>query len=132
MSTPTLEIVYRAMKMSSNGLPLTGRSARMLGVRIGGSNADISVDSSGCVIPNTGGMSVAPDSPQNLPKHRLPQSLGGEGRDPVFQFSLSRLTANLQCRRDTVKHALLEPRHRCELAVYEQHLCDTQSQWSLV
>ncbi|PYS46280.1 MAG: hypothetical protein DMG13_30365 [Acidobacteria bacterium] len=29
-------------------------------------------------------MSVALDAAQNLPKPRLPRSLGAEGRDPVF------------------------------------------------
>ena len=38
-----VQIVFRAMKEDSNGKPLTGRSARTLGVRICGPRIDIPI-----------------------------------------------------------------------------------------
>lgn len=79
--------MFRAMKADRDGYPTTGRSSRTLGVRIDGPSRDILAVLDGTVSPGTGGMSVALDAPQNLPKHRLPRPLGGEGRDPVFKMS---------------------------------------------
>src|SRR5580658_6844767 len=76
---------FRAMKEDRDAYPITGSSSRTLGVRIDGPSRDILVAMDGTVSPRTGGMSVALDTAQNLPKHRLPKSLGGEGRDPVFK-----------------------------------------------
>ena len=50
--------VFRSMKMADDGLPVVGRSARMLGVRIDGEFIDIPV-TSGRVQAGSGGMSVA-------------------------------------------------------------------------
>ena len=47
------------------------------------------------VLAATGDMSVALDQAQNLPKPRLPKSLGGEGRDPVFQMFSDELSPTL-------------------------------------
>ena len=73
--------MFRAMKQDSDGYPLVGRSGRMLGVRVDGPFQDLPVAKDGTVAPKTGGMSVALEESHNLPKHRLPRSLGGEGRD---------------------------------------------------
>lgn len=73
--------MFRAMKAETDGLPKVGRSGRELGVRIDGPTRDLAVAQDGTVEPGTGGMSVALDAAQNLPKPRLPRSLGGEGRD---------------------------------------------------
>ena len=75
---------FRAMRAEPDGLPKVGRSSRELGVRIEGPIRDLPVGEDGMVEPETGGMSVALDAAQNLPKPRLPRSLGGEGRDSVF------------------------------------------------
>jgi hypothetical protein len=77
--------IFRAMKAEADGLPTAGRSGRAPGVRIGGPSRDITVEQDGTVQPRDGGMSVALDAALNLPKPRLPRSLGGEGRDPVFR-----------------------------------------------
>jgi hypothetical protein len=77
--------IFRAMKEDRDGYPLTGSSSRTLGVRIDGPSTDILVAPDGTVSPGVGGMSVALDAARNLPKHRLPKSRGGEGRDPVVR-----------------------------------------------
>jgi hypothetical protein len=51
--------LFRSMIEGNGGAPLTGPTARSLGVRPG---ADIPVGSSGRVAPRTGGMSVSPDA----------------------------------------------------------------------
>lgn len=68
--------MFRAMKTETDGFPKVGRSRRELGVRIDGPNPDLAVGQDGTVEPGTGGMSVALDSARNLPKPRLPRSLG--------------------------------------------------------
>jgi hypothetical protein len=83
-----------------DGYPTAGRSSRTLGVRIDGPSRDILAALDGTVSPGTGGMSVALDAAQNLPKHRLPTSFGGEGRDPVFTMSSAALGVSLSARID--------------------------------
>ncbi|WP_141698985.1 hypothetical protein [Candidatus Marithrix sp. Canyon 246] len=56
-------LLFRSMKISANSLPVVGATARTLGIREG---IDILVIS-GKVKPNTGGMSVSPPPPYNLP-----------------------------------------------------------------
>ncbi|MEX3970503.1 RHS repeat-associated core domain-containing protein [Paraburkholderia caribensis] len=73
----TGEDVYRAMKTGGDNLPIAEPTARGLGARPG---VDIPVDSNGMVHPDTGGISVAPESTANLPPHRPPESLGGRER----------------------------------------------------
>ena len=76
--------IFRAMKSEADGFPKVGRSSRELGVRVDGPTRDLVIGQDGTVEPAAGGMSVALDAARNLPKPRLPRSLGGEGRDPVF------------------------------------------------
>jgi hypothetical protein len=82
--------MFRAMKAEQDGLPKVGRSSRELGIRIDCPIREIPVGEDGIVEPETGSMSVALDAAQNLPKPRLPRSLGGEGRDPVFAMRKGR------------------------------------------
>jgi len=72
--------MFRAMKAEADGLPKVGRSSRELGVRIDGPIRDLPVGEDGMVEPETGGLSVALDAAQNLPKPRLPRSLGRRPR----------------------------------------------------
>ena len=119
------------MKPATDGLPQTGRGSRELGVRIDGPTRDLPVTPDGMVHPNTGGMSVALDTARNLPKPRLPKSLGGEGRDPVFTLvSSERLLNSLTLRTDRYPHALVEPASPCLLADYESNLAATRAHWS--
>jgi hypothetical protein len=124
--------MFRAMKQDPNGYPVIGRSGRTLGVRIEGPVRDIPVAEDGTVAPQTGGMSVALDVPQNLPKPRLPKSLGGEGRDSAFRMFVEALAPALLVRSDRYPHALVEPSARCALARYESDLVATCQHWSKV
>lgn len=129
---PGIEPMFRAMKESADGLPSVGRSSRELGVRVDGPHRDIPVAADGTVSPATGGMSVALDAATNLPKPRLPKSLGGEGRDPVFQMKGEAIPATLSVRPDRYPHACVEPRALCLLSAYESALAGTRGDWSKV
>jgi len=118
------------MKEEADGLPKAGRSARELGVRIDGPTRDIAVGPDGTVEPETGGMSVAVDAARNLPKPRLPRSLGGEGRDPVFTMFRAMVPPALLTRQDRYPHAFIEPARRCALCDFESDLAGTRSDWS--
>jgi hypothetical protein len=118
------------MKAEADGLPKVGRSARELGVRIDGPSRDLAVGQDGAVEPGTGGMSVALDAARNLPKPRLPRSLGGEGRDPVFTMCSATVPRALLLRQDRYPHAFVEPARRCALSDFESDLAGTRSDWS--
>ena len=122
--------IFRAMKAEADGLPTAGRSGRAPGVRIGGPSRDITVEQDGTVQPRDGGMSVALDAARNLSKPRLPKSLGGEGRDPVFSMVRGNILSTLLLRQDRYPHALVEPGRRCPLPVFESDLASTRSLWS--
>lgn len=123
------ETMYRAMKEGTDGFPMSGRSARTLGVRVGGPHSDIPVDSREMVQPNTGGMSVVLDDPRNLPFFRCPRSLGGGGRDPVFAMNTDQLPTSLLLRRDEPPHCLVEPRVCCRITAYEEAIESTRPLW---
>ena len=124
--------MFRAMKAEPDGLPRVGRSSRELGVRIDGPIRDLPVGEDGIVEPETGGMSIALDAAQNLPKPRLPKSLGGEGRDSVFAPRRAKLPESLILRVERYPHALVEPFRRCLLIEFESDLASTRSFWSKV
>ena len=121
--------MFRAMRLEIDGLPKLGRSARELGVRI---NVDLPVGADGSVEPGTGGMSVAVDDALNLPKHRRPRSLGGEGRDSVFGLQTRALPDDLALRVDQRPHAFVEPARRSALPRYEAALALTRSSWTRI
>jgi len=120
------------MREDADGYPVVGRSGRTLGVRIEGPTPDIPFAEDGSVAPATGGMSVALDLARNLPKPRLPKTLGGEGRDPVFRMSAETLPAALIVRPDRYPHGCVEPRSRCPLTQFESDLSGTRPWWSKV
>lgn len=118
-------MVYRAMREDTLGGPVVGPTARSLGVRSG---VDIPI-LAGQVQPATGGMSVAPDRPENLHPLRRPAAYGGSGKDPVWCLSLDVLGGDLQFRQDTPTHGLIEPARGMSLADYEQALAATKPHW---
>ena len=124
--------MFRAMKAEPDGLPKVGRSSRELGIRIDGPIRDLPIGEDGIVEPETGGMSVALDAALSLPKPRLPRSLGGEGRDPVFTLRRAEAPETLILRVDRHPHALVEPIRRCLLVEFESDLASTRSFWSKV
>jgi len=75
-------------------------------------------------------MSIALDAALNLPVHRLPKALGGEGRDPVFAMSGVEVQQTLLVCTDRYPHALVEPGRRCPLSDFESDLASTRSLWS--
>ena len=122
--------MFRAMKEEGDGFPATGASGRTLGVRISGPSRDILIALDGTVSPGTGGMSVALAAAENLPKHRLPKTLGGEGRDPVFQISSASLPVSLLVDVDRYPHAIVEPAAVCPCEHYQENLWGTRLSWS--
>jgi len=123
--------MFPAMKEETDGLPKVERSGRGLGVRTVGPARDLPVGEDGTVEPATGGMSVALDAARNLPKPRLPRSLGGEGRDPIFTMFTAGVPATLFLRPDRYPHALIEPGGRCPLSHFETDLAGTRTEQSL-
>jgi hypothetical protein len=114
--------VLRAMKADEDGTPIIDRTARTLGVRTGGQIPDIVVSASGLVLPETGGMSVSPPPPENLPEHRRPDEYGGIGRDPVWELDTDYLPPELVYRpdpKDPYRHGFIEPAAPMHLDEYE-------------
>ncbi len=116
--------LFRAMRGAGGG-PEIGPTARTLGVRPG---VDIPV-CEGCVAPGTGGMSVAPGTPMNLPTHRLPAGLGGTGRDPLWGVSSDALGPNLRFVQDSPKHGTIQPGGVMTLEQYQSALAATLKSW---
>jgi hypothetical protein len=128
MSAPNLPRgarVYRAMKESPSGGPCISPSARALGVRPG---VDITIVG-GCVGPGDGGLSVAPDTSANLPIHRRPTSLGGTGKDPVWELDVDAISGPLQFQQDRPTHRLIGPSRSMGIEDYEAALADTAPLW---
>jgi RHS repeat-associated protein len=123
--------LFRSMR-DAGGVPEVGPSARTLGARPG---TDIPVDSAGMVHPNTGGVSVSPGSPTNLPEFRRPPEFGGTGKDPVWTINERDLPDGLSYRPDPANptgHGLLEPSRSMALSDYQQLLEVTRPGWSRV
>ena len=121
------KLLYRGMK-ELTGSPEIGPTARTLGVR---PNTDILVElSTQNVSPGTGGMSVAPDTPFNLPSHRRPPKFGGTGPDPVWEIKSKDLGANLVYVEDSPTHGTIQPVRVMTLNEYQRALAATQSSWS--
>ncbi len=118
--------LFRAMK-ANGGAPEVGPTARTLGARPG---VDIPV-CNGCVAPKTGGISVAPRTPLNLPEHRLPVSLGGTGKDPVWSISSGALGPNLRFvpDADNLTHGTIQPTAVMTLEQYQAALAATIKSW---
>ncbi|MGM0579016.1 MAG: hypothetical protein ACQEXJ_25070 [Myxococcota bacterium] len=78
-------------------------------------------------------MSVTMDDPKKLPKHRRPQWLGGEGRDPLFQMWSGKLPEALALvpdkeQRDSL-HACVTPRQATSFEAYQAALHGTRDKW---
>jgi len=128
--------IFRAMKVAADGMPEVGPSARTLGVRRGDQtprDVPVAVPDE-AVPPQSGGMSVAPDNPANLPKNRRPPAYGGSGKDPVWVIDTDDLPAVLEFRQDAPTHGLVEPATNrvLTLAEYEAALASTRDKWQLV
>lgn len=84
------------------------------------------------VRPGTGGLSVAPDRPENLPVHRRPPAFGGTGKDPIWSLEIATLGRDLGFRRDGPSHALLEPARAMAADEFQRALAATAPHWRKV
>ena len=125
--------LYRSMTEDADGLPTVGPSARMLGVRPGSHPTPdvLAIHPTAVVLPGQGGMSVAPNDPMGLQRHRRPASLGGTGRDPVWYIETEDLGPNLSFRQDRPTHGLIEPKDPLELQEFQNALAVTRPNWKL-
>lgn len=111
------------MKTGSDGLPVAEPTARGLGARPG---IDIPVGTDGKVHPNTGGISVAPESARNLPPHRRPENLGGTGKDCACLLNTANLPKSLKYVQDSAKHGTIQPSTSMSLSDYQAALSSTR------
>lgn len=125
--------LFRAMKEDPDGRPRVGPNGRMLGVRPGDAPTPdvLAIDSSDMVLPGQGGMSVAPDDPLHLPRHRRPSGLGGTGQDAVWSLDAVDLGPDLRFRRDSPTHGVIEPARHMTLQEFEDALALTRPRWKL-
>jgi hypothetical protein len=136
----------------ANGKPKVGRSARLLGVRLG---IDIDIeempkdwlDAQGYLRPEaerktTGelaviairsakGMSTSL-SIEGLPAFRRPTAFGGSGRDPLWQIDDNKIGGDLEAVQDSATHVSIVPRVTMLLGKYETALANTQNDWERV
>ena len=123
-------IFYRSMTAAPDGLPTVGPSARQLGLR---RDVDVTCDIADVVL--AGGLSVAPETPWNLPPHRRPRRLGrastGPDRDVVFEIGDGDLTrAQLATTRDAVDHALVRGDAACQFDELVRRIERTRPSWT--
>lgn len=126
----SMTVLFRGMKDDGEGQPECGPSARTLGVRLEG---DIAIGEDGVVAPETGGMSVALETPESLPPHRRPPTFGGYGADPVWQIEDSDLPETLTWRPwppDSSSHGLVEPIDAMSLDDFQEALATSRGFWS--
>ncbi|MBI4951370.1 MAG: hypothetical protein HY908_05010 [Myxococcales bacterium] len=115
------------MKASDTGCPRCGHNG--LGTR----EVDLKADEEGKVQPGRGGMSVSPDSMENLPHAFRPLELGGLGRRPVFRIDSGDLPPVLWYRPDPIdpcRHGFVEPATSMANQAYQAALCDTAPKWT--
>jgi len=125
------ELIYRGMREGEELLPQIGETARTLGVR---PDIDIPI-SNGQVFPNSGGVSVSPNSPSNLPPHRRPSELGGTGKDPVWCINTCDLSPDLQYRPDPhnpTGHGFIEPIRQMSFETYQNAIQNTRNSWTKI
>ncbi|WP_277751459.1 RHS repeat domain-containing protein, partial [Pectobacterium polonicum] len=121
-----LEKIVRGMT-NDNGSPKVGPSARELGARPG---TDIKVDANGNVHPNSGGVSVSPNT-DGLPNHRKPPEFGGTGKDPVWELDTSDLGKDLKHVPDSRTHGTIQPSRTMSVEEYQRALASTKGKWKL-
>jgi hypothetical protein len=117
------------MRATPEGRPACAPTGRTLGVR---PHIDIPVDSSGFVHPGTGGLSVAPEAPTNLPRHRRPPEYDGTGKDPVWGIQEGALGPYLRYVPDAVptpRHGVIEPAVSMTFEAYQRALEGTAPYW---
>lgn len=127
-------LFFRSMKMNTNGEPELGPSSSTLGIRIPPNlHPDIIPNSEGVVSPDTGGMSVSPNSMANLPNFARPTSINnGGGTNPVWCIAQCQLGPELKYAQESITHGYIEPSYPMSLLQFQNALANTQSSWKLV
>src|SRR5262249_30524351 len=121
--------LFRAMREAVGGMPEGGSSARTLGIRPG---IDVTANlPNEMVQPGTGGLSVAPDDPMNLPHFRRPPKWHGTGKDPVWAIDDSSLSPDLCYRPDPARagHGFVEPARSMTLEEFQEAIARTAGLW---
>lgn len=110
--------------------PAIGATARTLGAR---PDVDIPLTPEGLVRPGLGGMSVSPDSPMNLPRHRRPPEWNGTGKDLIWSITTDLLGNDLSYRPDPEDptHGFVEPARPMLFNEYQGYLFESARSWRL-
>lgn len=117
--------------MGLDGLPVSGRSAKNLGVRVDGGNPGVHPSATRMVSPGEG-MSAA-TSPGDLPVHRRPVPFGGTGKNmEMFAIREQDLPDGLTAVQDRVNHVTIGPEYVMPLAQFEGLLASTRNLWRRV
>ena len=141
--------IVRPMIRDTDGLPLVGTTARCLGVRPTGKNADVDLnppgDVSGDVICNDKGLSVVSDW-RKLPGHLIPEHLfdgfnnargknmsvyvHGNGTGP---FAAGRFAAGLEVilKQGSTEAGVIRPIRTVALATFQADLRATRPIWEV-
>ena len=120
--------LFRAMAKAEDGNPLI--APNHLGVREG---LDIEPNADLNVRPKTGGMSVTPNDPMDLPQHRRPVELGGTSKWHVWWIHDGKLPSTLSYRPDprSSTHGFVEPSNIMSLNDYQSAIAGTAPTWTL-
>lgn len=123
-------IVLRSMMGDADGFPAVGKSGRYLGARPTGKFRDIDVSPTGLVFPGTGGISVSPPPPENIP------SIIRDRGDPIWELATEELPEELRHRPDPDPekqdtHGFIEPSTAMSFDEYQAALHSTREMWSL-
>src|SRR5262245_50629772 len=116
------------MKTAADGLPDVGDTFGKLGVRPArpGAKGDVpAVNPSDLVGPGLGGMSVAADSPDNLPAHMRPPL----ARHPVWEIDTADLGAGLLASPAGPPHHHVEAAREMTLDELQTLLAATRTRW---
>lgn len=124
--------LFRAMREDNGGLPEVGSDARSLGVRPG--TDVLATRGQELVYPASGGLSVSPNHPANLPYFRRPREWGGTGKDPVWMVESNMLGKDLVYRPDpnSPTHGFVEPSMPMTLNDFQKAISATQPLWRRV
>ncbi len=118
----------RPMREVRPGVPLIAPTRNCLGAEAG---HDVHPDPSGSVDPIDAGLSVVHGPRENLRK--LPKPIRpypyGESALQVFEVEVPGLHAELEARKTSPWHAVVQPRTRMLFVFYNDLLASTQQQW---
>jgi hypothetical protein len=65
----------------------------------------------------------------NLPAHRRPPRLGGNGKDPVWRIDIASLGPDVIFRQDKPTHGLFEPAREMSSEEFQTALAGLASKW---